>query len=99
MHSLGKGEFALDSAFNFEIPENEGSKTRKQSSDLAMKTFQLELGADERSDNLPELKTFKKNTKIVKKVGYSGTPHFIVGNRVLHGYSRAAIKIMLKQDP
>ena len=99
MHSFGKGEFALDSAFNFEIPEKGGSKARKRASDLAMQTFQLKLGADDRSDNLPELETVERNTKIAKKVGYSGTPHFITGNRVLHGYSRAAIKIMLKQEP
>lgn len=96
MHSFGKGEFGLDSAFNFEIPEKGGSKARKQALDLSIKTFQPELGADESSDNLPELETVEKNTKIAKRVGYSGTPHFIVGNRVLHGYSRAAIKIMLK---
>lgn len=99
MHSLGKGEFALDSAFNFEVPEKEGSKARKRALDLAMKTFRLKLGADERSDSLPELEAVEKNTKIAKKVGYSGTPHFITGNRVLHGYSHAAIKIMLKQEP
>ena len=50
------------------------------------------------SDNLPELKRVERNTVIAKKGEYSGTPHIIVGNRVLHGHSRAAIEIILQND-
>ncbi|MBN2538783.1 MAG: hypothetical protein JXB09_01900 [Deltaproteobacteria bacterium] len=95
MHASGKGGLSLDSAFNLDITRDGDFKARREA---LIETFQRDPGEDEKTDTLAELETVRRNTKIAGEVGYSGTPHIIVGKRVLHGYSRAAIKIMLKED-
>ena len=95
MHAAGKGGPALDSAFNLDITRDGDFKARREA---LINTFQRELGENEKADIPTELETVRRNTEITREVEYSGTPHIIVGNRVLHGYSRAAIRIMLKQD-
>ena len=99
MHAQGKGGSALEQAFAFETLRIEGFKARRQAMNLAVQTFQLQYGRDETPDTLPELQLVTGNTKLAQDAGYSGTPHLIVGGRVLHGYSRAAIKILLGEDP
>jgi len=98
MHSLGKGLTALEAAFDFEVPQEAGFKGRRQSIDFVKNTFQVQLGEHEKPDTLAELQRVVDNTNLAEDIGYDGTPHFIADRRVLHGYSRAAIKIMLRKD-
>lgn len=97
-HSLGTGNSAMEAAFNLEIPQESGFKARRRTIDLVKNSFQIQLGENEKADTLPELHTVVKNTKLAEDLGYEGTPHLIVGNRVLNGYSRAAIKILLREQ-
>ena len=45
----------------------------------------------------PELDQVGRNTNLANGIGFTGTPHFIVDGRVLHGYSGPAIRILLRQ--
>ena len=47
----------------------------------------------------PELDQVQRNTHLANEIGYTGTPHFIVDGRVLHGHSGPAIRILLQQSP
>jgi hypothetical protein len=94
----GKGESALDKVFSLEIPPTgKIEKARGNALIMVNENFKSELG----EINLPglsaELDGIRRNTDLAKEIGYTGTPHFIVDGRVLHGYSGPAIRILLKQ--
>jgi hypothetical protein len=100
MLALGKGEYALKEAFAMDVPPASGiAAARKKALGISTDTFRADLGEMDLQQLKPELDQVKKNTDLAKNIGYTGTPHFIVDGRVLHGYSAPAIRIMLKQEP
>jgi protein-disulfide isomerase len=99
LHSAGKGESALDIAFKLEIPqENDRDAARQKALEISKNAFPEGLAGSSLETLQPELDAVTRNTNLAEEIDYTGTPHFIVGGRVLQGYSKPAIDIMLKQD-
>jgi hypothetical protein len=98
MQASGKGEFALKTVFELDIPPSaEINKARENALTISNEKFRMDLGELDLQQLKPELDQVLKNTNLAKKIGYMGTPHFIVDNRVLHWYSSPAVRIMLQQ--
>ena len=98
MKALGKGESALKTVFNLDIPPSAKiEKARMNALVIVNEKFRMDLGEMNLQRLKPELDQLQKNTNLAKEIGYTGTPHFIVDGRVLHGYSAPAIRILLKQ--
>ncbi|HUU40736.1 MAG TPA: hypothetical protein VMW42_07340 [Desulfatiglandales bacterium] len=99
MHSAGKGQLALETTFKLEVPQtSDRDAARQMALELFKRAFPDELGAVDFKAIMPELDVVKRNTNLAKEIDYTGTPHLIVGGRVLHGYSDRAIDILLKND-
>jgi hypothetical protein len=99
MHAAGKGGSALETALKLEIPHEGGRDTARQRVlELLKEVFPHELKEDHFEALRPEIRRVAKNTDLAHGVGYTGTPHIVVGRRVLHGYTRRGIDILLKQD-
>jgi hypothetical protein len=100
MHALGEGRETLESAFKLEIPNEENQTAAQQKaldvlSSVTPEGFKLVDVESLRS----EIVTVGDNTNLALSHDYTGTPHIIIGNRVLHGYTRKGIEILLKQGP
>ena len=100
MQALGKGESALKTVFNLDIPPSAKiEKARQNALVIVNEKFRMDLGEMNLQRLKPELDQLQRSTNLAKEIGYTGTPHFIVDGRVLHGYSAPAIRILLKQVP
>jgi hypothetical protein len=97
MLASGKGESAL-TVFDLDIPPSADIQTAQEN---ALFTVNEKFGTSMGKMDLQGLKQqtdqVRKNTDLAKGIGYTGTPHFLVGGRVLHGYSSPAIRILLRQ--
>ena len=99
MYSAGKGETALNTAFKVDPPQGSNRNVARQQALERLKTaFPDELGGDDLETLRPEIDVVSRNTALARKLGYTGTPHIIIGRRVLHGYTQQGIDILLKQD-
>lgn len=100
MHALGKGANALESAYNLEVPRvNNRAQTRRILLKKLEKAFSGEfnrIGTERIRSSIEEIEA---NTQLAESHDYTGTPHIIIGNRVLHGYSRRAVEILLVEKP
>ncbi len=100
MQATGKGESALKTVFELNIPPSAKlDKARQNALIILNDAFRMDLGEMDLERLKPELDQVQKNTNLAKETGYTGTPHFIVDGRVLHGHSAPAIRILLKQEP
>jgi hypothetical protein len=98
MQSSGRGEAALKTVFDMDIPPStEIDKARKNAQILVNEKFRSDLGELDLQRLQPELDQVRKNTALAEEIDYTGTPHFLMDNRVLHGHSGPAIRIMLQQ--
>lgn len=96
MQAAGKGEAALRRVFELDVPDpDEIPKARETVLKILNEKF-TELGATAPEQLKPEFDELRRNTDLAKEIGYTGTPHFIVDGRVLHGHSGPAIRILLK---
>jgi hypothetical protein len=97
MQASGKGESALKAVFELDIPPfAEINKARENALILLNEKLRMDLGEMDLQQLKPELDQVQRNTNLTKKIGYTGTPHFIVEGRVLHGHSGPAIRILLQ---
>jgi hypothetical protein len=97
MQASGKGESALKAVFELDIPpSSEINKARENALILSNEKLRMDLGEMDLQQLKPELDQVQRNTNLAKKIGYTGTPHFIVDGRVLHGHSGPAIRILLQ---
>lgn len=100
MQASGKGESALKTVFNLDIPPSAKiGRAREDALVIVNEKFRADLGEMDLHHLKPELEQLQGSTNLAKETGYTGTPHFIVGGRVLHGYSGPALRILLKQGP
>jgi len=100
MQASGKGESALKTVFELDIPPSaEIEKARENALVLLNEKFRTVLGEMDLQRLKTELDQVQRSTNLAKEIGYTGTPHFIVDGRVLHGHSGPAIRILLKQGP
>jgi hypothetical protein len=100
MQASGKGESALKTVFELDIPPStEIEKARENALVLLNEKFRTVLGEMDLQRLKTELDQVQRSTNLAKEIGYTGTPHFIVDRRVVHGYSAPAIRILLKQGP
>jgi hypothetical protein len=99
MQASGKGESALKAIFDLDIPTPlEIDNARENALVVMNEKFIHELGQMDLQRLKPELNQIRRNTNVANEIGYTGTPHFIVDGRVLHGHSSPAIRILLKQE-
>jgi hypothetical protein len=97
MQASGKGESALKAVFEWDIPpSSELNKARENALILSNAKLRVHMGDMDLQRLKPELGHVQRNTNLVKEIGYTGTPHFIVDGRVLHGHSGPAIRILLQ---
>lgn len=98
MQASGKGESALKAVFDLDIPPSapEVDKAREKALVLSNEKFRITLGEMGLQRLKPELDQVQRNTRLANEIGYTGTPHFIVDGRVLHGHSGPAIRILLQ---
>ena len=95
-----KGESALKTVFELDIPTSAKIEmAREKALVLLNEKFRIDSGKIDLKRLKPELDRVQRSTKLAKEIGYTGTPHFIVDGRVLHGHSGPAIRILLKQGP
>ncbi|MBE0558055.1 MAG: hypothetical protein IH628_12555, partial [Proteobacteria bacterium] len=95
MQASGKGESALKAVFEMPIPPSaEIGNARENALTMVNEKFRADLGEMDLHRLKPELEQLQRNTNLAKEIGYTGTPHFIVDGRVLHGYSGPAIRIL-----
>jgi hypothetical protein len=100
LQASGKGEYALKAVFGMDMPQpSEIGAARAKALAISNDTFRMDLGELDLQRLKPEMDQVQRNTNLAKKIGYTGTPHFIVDGRVLHGHSGPAIRILLKQEP
>jgi hypothetical protein len=100
MQSSGKNESALKAILDMDIPPSmEIQKAREHALVILNEKFRIDLGEMNLQRLTPEMDQVRRNTHLAKEIGYTGTPHFIVDGRVLHGHSSPAIRILLKQGP
>jgi hypothetical protein len=100
MQASGKGESALKTVFELDIPPSAKiEKARENALVILNEKFRIDFGEMDLQRLKPELGHVQRSTNLAKEIGYTGTPHFIVDGRVLHGHSGPAIRILLKQGP
>jgi hypothetical protein len=98
MHAAGKGGSALEAALKLEIPhESDRDSVRQRVLELLKEAFPHELEEDHFEALRPEIGRVAKNTDLAHELGYTGTPHIVIDRRVIHGYTRRGIDILLKQ--
>lgn len=100
MQAAGKGDSALTKVFELTVPPPaELEKSRENAMAMLREAFGPELGESDLQRLQPEMDQLQRNTNLAKEIGYTGTPHFIVDGRVVHGFSGPAIRILLKENP
>jgi hypothetical protein len=99
MQASGKGDSALKTVFELPIPPSAKiAEARENALVIVNEKFRADIGEMDLHRLKPEVDQVQRNTNLAKEIGYTGTPHFIIDGRVLHGYSGSAMRILLKQE-